>query len=1314
MPLLSPLRLRRALALALVLAAVPAWGRDGGEASIDIGAVRFVFVKTTRVLYHNEWELRPSAPDTNLYTVRGDGSDLQPITNYANASVRRPDVSFDGRRILFSMNPRPKHGRWHVYECNADGSALRQLTDGACDDIEPFYLPNGRIGFLSTRVGILDEYHRELATLLHTMKPDGSDVRRISFNLSHDIYPRVFRDGRIYAIRWEHRNFRTHRFPLFSIRPDGTEQFSYFGVRAWSRGFREFCELADGRLLLVWPDHRLKVRSPTLFFGEMGTVDVSQGMDAAREPFGPRDGWLYRSPTALPDGRVVAVRARPDSREGGIVVLGRDGRLARVVYDDPAAIELFPAPLVRREPPAIAPSYVRATEKTGVVAGINVFRCELRHDNGSLYQPMGSLRGRIKAVRVIEGLGARGSKPQSCGISRVDVVPLNAEVSLGEVPVHPDGSFAVEVPAGRALVFQALDENGMNLTFHKSWVHVMPGERRVCMGCHEHRDHAPMNQMPLALQQQPLPRAVHRGEPVAYVERVKPILDAKCQGCHDPAGPRSLVGKPYRGHTYRNTVTGPLSRYVARHYARHSYLVWKLYGRPLSEGWGLDTAHTMRERLEFRGAKMPPEGAPQLAPDELRTIVLWVELGACYQAFPTTTPEPDSRPTPPPLLARHPILDDDPPDDGLGDLFAAAPLPARAPGPRAPAASPRILAYPRAQDPAPSHSPETPAVAAPVPAADDYDYKSPTRVCVSRDGTRLFVSNVTAGSISVVDAARRRVVREIPVGEEPAGLALAADGRTLYAALRGEHAVVAVDVVEGRVSGRVTVGHEPYGLALSPDRTLLLVTNVVGNSVSVVASRPLRQLTQVGMSREPRSVAFTPDGRLAVVANALSPQPATDPHVEAVVSVMDVQRGAVIAEVATVDGNALRDIVVSPDGRWAYVAHQIPRANVPTTQIAQGWIQTNGLTVIALRGGPRHVATVPLDTVIRGAANPCGLAIAPDGRTLYVSHTGTHEITAVDLPKLHTLIKTRSAEARRRADPSLTDPRDLARDLGALPRAGVFRRWQAGGLGPMGIALSPKGDRLYVANRFSDSVTVLDTATGRLLDTIRIGPDRPMSLVRRGHFLFNNARPSCFQGWLSCASCHPETGSDGLNWDLLNDGIGNRKNAKMLIGALETPPAMSTGVRPNAETAVAKGFQFIQFRQHTPDEQEAVVAYLRWVRHRPSPLHREADGRLDAAALRGKQLFESPRVGCSSCHPAPLFTTRRIYDVGTRAPEDRRDAFDTPSLRELYRTAPYLHSGAAATVRDVLTTFNPGDRHGITSHLTREQLDDLIAYLLTL
>ncbi|MFW6162873.1 MAG: beta-propeller fold lactonase family protein [Planctomycetota bacterium] len=1292
--------LRRLTFLVSLTTAVGATALGGGTPERDLDAVRFVFVKTSRVirkgLRGRPFELRLSAPHTNLYTVRGDGTGLKAITRCADASVRRPCVSFDGQRILFSMCPQGEHGHWDVYECNADGSGLRRLTRGPHDDIDPFYLPSGRIGFLSTRRQTLDEYHRELATLLYTMGPDGSNVRRISFNLSHDLHPRMLRDGRIAYVRWEHRNNRTHRFPLFAVRPDGTELFSYYGVRDLFEfaAVRDFCELGDGRLLVVATRLRPSAEPPIRFFGRLETADLAHGMDVARQAFGPRDGWLYRSPSTLPDGRVVAARGRRGSREGGVVVLSPGGRLERVVYDDPEMIELYPEPLVPRERPPVAPSYVDWRQETGLIASMSVFRSELRHDNGSLYQPMGSLAEHMRAVRVLEGLPARGESPRSRQINKVGDMPLNAEISLGEFPVFPDGSFAVEVPAGRPLVFQALDENGMSLTFHKSWVHVMPGERRLCMGCHEHRDHAPMNHMPLALQHPPA-RVADRSDAVSYsyVEDVRPILQAKCHGCHQDDGPRSLRGQELENVPYLNALRGPLADYVAPHYARYSYLVWKLYGRALSDG-KYPPAGSIRDSWRpFRGTKMPPPEAPRLATEELRTIVVWVDLGARYGPFPVPDAEPPEAPTVPPS---HPIVaDEDPVDDRLGRRVPEG-------------GSERDGRLGSATAPGSSEATE------PAARPTGYDYQSPCRLCVSPDGKRLFASLATAGRVSVVDLTTRQVAREVAVGRQPAGLAVSPGGETLYVAVRGEHAVVAVDVAAGRVIERATVGYEPHGLALSPDGRLLLATNVLSDSVSVLATAPLRALTQVPVSRQPWSAAFTPAGDRALVANALSPQPATDEHVEAVVSVVDMDHGRVVAEVPTIDGNALRDVVVSPDGQWAYVAHQVPRANVPTTQIAQGWIQTNGLTVIGLGGEPRHVATVLLDRFASGAANPCGLAMAPDGQTLYVSHTGTHFISVVDLPRLHRVLAEREREAELRQDPGLTDPRDLARDLCALPRADVFRRWEAGGLGPRGIALSPAGDRLYVANFFSDTVTVLDTADGRLRHTLRLGPAKPMSQVRRGHYLFHDARHSCFQGWLGCASCHPETGADGLNWDLLNDGIGNRKNAKMLIGAMETPPAMSTGVRPSAEVAVAKGFQFIQFRQHTPDEQAAVVAYLRWVKHRPSPFHRQPDGSLDARAAAGKRLFHDPDVGCSECHPAPLFTDRRTYDVGTRAPEDRRDRFDTPSLREVYRTAPYLHSGAAATLGEVLTRFNAEDRHGRTSGLSRQQLDALVAYLRSL
>jgi cytochrome c peroxidase len=108
-------------------------------------------------------------------------------------------------------------------------------------------------------------------------------------------------------------------------------------------------------------------------------------------------------------------------------------------------------------------------------------------------------------------------------------------------------------------------------------------------------------------------------------------------------------------------------------------------------------------------------------------------------------------------------------------------------------------------------------------------------------------------------------------------------------------------------------------------------------------------------------------------------------------------------------------------------------------------------------------------------------------------------------------------------------------------------------------------------------------------------------------------------------------------------------------------------------------------------------------------------GALTKSALRGKALFESTRTGCSTCHPPGRFTHLRSYDVGTRASYDKlTDQFDTPTLVELWRTAPYLHDGSAATVREVLTTRHAHDRHGRASNLSRRQLEHLCAYLLAL
>ena len=212
---------------------------------------------------------------------------------------------------------------------------------------------------------------------------------------------------------------------------------------------------------------------------------------------------------------------------------------------------------------------------------------------------------------------------------------------------------------------------------------------------------------------------------------------------------------------------------------------------------------------------------------------------------------------------------------------------------------------------------------------------------------------------------------------------------------------------------------------------------------------------------------------------------------------------------------------------------------------------------------------------------------------------------------------------------------------------------------------------------------------------------------------FHDAR-ICFQNWQSCASCHPgDARVDALNWDLLNDGIGNPKNNKSLLLTFETPPSMSTGVRESAEAAVLAGVRHILFTVQPPEVVSALNAYVKSLRPVPSP--RLVNGRLSTEARRGEKIFRSSESACAQCHPGPLFTDQKPYDVGTRGQYDRNtDAFDTPTLVELWRTAPYLHDGSAASLRDVLTDHNAKDQHGRTSHLTSEEIDSLVEYLLSL
>jgi len=581
--------------------------------------------------------------------------------------------------------------------------------------------------------------------------------------------------------------------------------------------------------------------------------------------------------------------------------------------------------------------------------------------------------------------------------------------------------------------------------------------------------------------------------------------------------------------------------------------------------------------------------------------------------------------------------------------------------------------------------------------ASSSKYLSPLGLAISSDGARIYATAHTGNALAVVDTAKAAVVGKIGLPEGPVGIALSPDGKLAYVSCSKADVVAVVNTAQRKVEKTIRVGRAPHGLALSPDGQTLYVCNRFSNDVSVVSTTDAKEQRRIQAVREPICCAVSKAAGTLVVGNFLPLGSNHDPDLASVLTLVDTTRSQRVGEVRLPLGsNQVAAVAVSPDGQWAYAVHILARFLLPTTQLERGWMNTNALSIVNVT--KRELwATVLLDDLDLGAANPAGVAISPDGKTLFVSHRGSHEVTVIDIPAMHAAIEAVPAEERA----------DLANDLTFLYRNGLKRRYSCGGLGPCAIAATPDGNTAWVANYFSDTLTAVDAKTGKIAATVPLGPEPKMDLVRRGELLFGDAR-MCFQQWQTCESCHPGGRADGLMWDLLNDGLGNPKNTKSLVLSGKTPPTMALGIREDMRMASRSGVKFILFRQPEESDVDALEAYINSLRPERGPAVAKD------AVERGRKLFEDPVVGCAKCHPAPLYTDMKMYDVGTRGKYDRSDEFDTPTLVELWRTAPYLHDGSALTIMDVLTTANREDKHGKTSHLTQQQLRDLEAFLSSL
>jgi YVTN family beta-propeller protein len=587
-------------------------------------------------------------------------------------------------------------------------------------------------------------------------------------------------------------------------------------------------------------------------------------------------------------------------------------------------------------------------------------------------------------------------------------------------------------------------------------------------------------------------------------------------------------------------------------------------------------------------------------------------------------------------------------------------------------------------------------------------YLSPLDIAVADDGEWLYVTAEDSDVLLTVDLGEKRVARSIPVGSRPHSVVVARDGNTAYVSNRWSNSVSIVDLAAGEVTGDLPVGTGPSGLALTPDGSALYVANTVSNDISLVDLASGRERKRLSAGNAPYAVSLTEDGESVYVTSRLSSQLAFREPPVAELTVVGAVSERVADRLAFHSAHLIEGIDVTPEGDWVVVTLVRPKNLIPATQVGRGWMLTFGLGIVD-RTQDRKIIQLPLDDVNAFYADPYDVVVTPDGQRAFVSHSGADVITVVDLHALRELIDGLPADSLA----------VYANHLGLSDRYVVKRI--ATGANPKGLALSPDGQRLYVAERLDDRISVIDVETAEIVDAIDLGSRRE-TFLRRGQKLFHSAA-NTFQGQFSCRSCHPEGHHDALTYDLEPDGLGrNIVNNISLRGLAETAPYKWTG--KNESLYRQCGFRFAKWLTRTEpfseDELYSLVGYILSLSPAPNR-YRPVAGQLTEAQLRGRAIFERavtneggpipPENRCSTCHPPPLFTNRAKADVGSSGPTDTEVEFDVPALSNLYGQGPFLHDGRALTLEELWTKYNPDDTHGVANDLTKAQLNDLIEYL---
>jgi DNA-binding beta-propeller fold protein YncE len=599
----------------------------------------------------------------------------------------------------------------------------------------------------------------------------------------------------------------------------------------------------------------------------------------------------------------------------------------------------------------------------------------------------------------------------------------------------------------------------------------------------------------------------------------------------------------------------------------------------------------------------------------------------------------------------------------------------------------------------------------------EVSFSSLESIVATSDGETLFLADLSNQCIYIVDAKRGRKINRIKTQGSPTGLTISKDNRTLYVTCDGEFPILCLfDLSTNENKQTFPLSTGVCSPVLSHDEMIVWVCERFFNRIAVINLND-NSIRHIPAGREPIAARLTPDGSSLVIANHL-PSSASNQFKGRGNAKVTKLRGATVRIINTHDDSdvtvielmrgstGLKGVAISPDGKYAFVTHVLAYYRLPTKRVTRGFINRNAITIIDLQT-QEIFNTILLDDIDHGAANPWAVECSSDGTMLFVTHAGTHEVSIIQLDALMKQVRSMPMYGYSAYGKAYTQS--------AIPFDLTFikpfrKRIQLDGFGPRGLTLSK--NKIYVTTAYSSLLEVIDiNDLSKKVVSLREENEPLNDPVRVGDFYFNDAT-ICLQGWQSCASCHPEGRMDGLNWDLLNDGEGNSKNTKSLLYSNETPPVMSTGVRANAEVAVQAGLQHMMHLKNYQTVAESIATYIQSLH--PVKRRQFRNENVCDSTERGAEIFYSQETQCAECHTGEFYTDLEIYDVDTIGDYDQRSEFDTPTLIELWRTAPYLHDGRSKTLEDIFVKWNQNDLHGKTSHLTQQEVHDLVAFLKTL